>query len=258
MASTSVSFRNSSGFTLAGRLDLPDAGEPDAWAIFCHCFTCNKNFKAAFHVGRALTERGFGLLRFDFPGTGESEGDLADATLSSNVDDVVRAAQFLASRGTPPALLIGHSLGGAAVIRAAPRIASTRAVVVLGTPAEPRELAPPLRRARDVARAEGSAEAEIAGRTVLLKQGFFDDLETSRLSDSLRALKVPLLILHSPADEVCPFENAERLFREAPPPRSLISLPGADHLLSRREDAAYAGSLVAAWAGPLVRRPSSP
>jgi putative redox protein len=247
LRSTAVSFRNAKGLKLAGRIDLPAAGEPVGWALFAHCFTCNKNFKAAFHLSRTLTQEGFGVLRFDFPGLGESEGDIADTTLSDNVADVVTAAEFLALRGQGPDLLIGHSMGGAAVIRAAPRIASAKAVVTLAAPAEPGELPVPLREARAAARLHGEAEAVIAGRMVRLKREFFTDLESVPLADSIRALTLPLLILHSPIDEVAAFENAERIFREASPPKSLVSLDGADHLLSREEDAAYAARLISVW-----------
>lgn len=252
MRSTSVSFLNALGLRLAGRLDVPDDPRGGPGAIFCHCFTCNKNFKAAFHVARALTLEGFSVLRFDFPGLGESEGDFAEVTLSANVDDVLSAAAFLSARGVGPSLLIGHSMGGAAAILAASRISSVRAVAVLGAPAEPRELSAPLALARQKAEVDGAGEALIAGRSVRLRRRFFEDLERTSLAEAIRTLPVPLLILHSPDDEISPFENAGRILREAGPSGSFISLIGCDHLLSRSQDASYAGRLIAAWCSPFV------
>jgi uncharacterized OsmC-like protein/alpha/beta superfamily hydrolase len=243
-----LDIRNAEGQRLAARLELPLDEAPEAWALFAHCFTCGKDIKAAYHISKALAARGIAVLRFDFTGLGESEGEFAATTFSSNVDDLVAAAGYLESHHQAPALLIGHSLGGAAVLQAAARIPSARAVAVIGAPAEPTHLARHLGAARERIQRQGEAEVELAGKTVRLRTEFLEDLEKHRMEATIRGLHRPLLILHAPQDEVVGIDNAGQIFQAARHPKSFISLDAADHLLSRTADARYAGAVIAAWA----------
>lgn len=243
-----VSFLSSEGLALSGRLELPERGEPAVCAIFVHCFHCNKNFKAAYFLSRALTGQGLGVLRFDFPGLGESAGDFADTRLSANAADVVAASRFLTSRIARPQLLVGHSMGGAAAILAAAELPQVRAVATVAAPFDPRRLPPELARARPVAAAQGEAEVEIAGAVARLRRTFFEDMEGVRLEPAIRALSRPLLVFHSPQDEVVDVEDGERIFEAARQPKSFFCLEGADHLLSREADTAYVGAAIGAWA----------
>ncbi len=242
-----LTFRGAAGADLSARLDLPDGEQPRAYALFAHCFTCNKNYKAIAGISHALARTGIGVLRFDFTGLGESEGDFADTNFSSNVEDLVAAADFLRDEYEAPGLLIGHSLGGAAVLQGAARIPSSRAVVTLAAPSDPSYLVRSLGRAAQTIEARGEAEVTIGGQTFKIKKQFLDDLEHVAMQETIRALNRALLILHSPADEVVDIESAARIFQAARYPNSFISLDGADHLLSERGDAEYAASLIAAW-----------
>ena len=243
-----LEFKNKDGHTLSARLDLPVDGKPAAFALFAHCFTCSKNIKAIAHISRALTREGLAVLRFDFTGLGESEGDFADTNFSSNVDDLIVAADFLKSDYQAPKILIGHSLGGAAVIQAAGRIPSSKAVVTIAAPADPRHLAHALGSATQTIRSHGEAEVRLAGRTFKLKKQFLDDLQFVNMQESLKKLNKALLILHSPIDETVAIENAAQIFQAARHPKSFVSLDKADHLLSNPQDSLYAGSVIAAWA----------
>jgi uncharacterized OsmC-like protein/alpha/beta superfamily hydrolase len=243
-----LEFKNKDGQTLAARLDLPVDGKPAAFALFAHCFTCSKNTKAIAHISRALTREGIAVLRFDFTGLGESEGDFADTNFSSNVDDLVIAAEFLKSDYQAPKIIIGHSLGGAAVIQAAGRIPSSKAVVTIAAPADPRHLTHALGSALQTIQRHGEAEVNLAGRTIKIKKQFLDDLQFIHLKETLKNLNKALLILHSPVDETVAIENAAQIFQAARHPKSFVSLDKADHLLSNPEDSLYAGSVIAAWA----------
>jgi len=243
-----IEFRNAEGQRLAARLELPADEAPEAWALFAHCFTCGKDIKAAYHIAKALAARGIAVLRFDFTGLGESEGDFAATTFSSNVEDLVAAADHMAQHFRGPALLIGHSLGGAAVIQAARRIDAVRAVAVIGAPSDPRHLARTLGPAGERIRERGEAEVQLAGRTVRLQRRFLEDLDTQRMDAALKALDRALLVLHAPRDEVVGVDHAARIFQTARHPKSFVSLDDADHLLSRPADARYAGAVIAAWA----------
>lgn len=236
-------------------LELPVDEAPDAYALFAHCFTCSKNFKAATHISRALAAEGFGVLRFDFTGLGESEGDFADTSFSSNVDDVVAAAAFLDHEYDAPALLVGHSLGGAAVLQAAGRIAPVRAVATIGAPCEPSHVTNLFAGATDEIEERGEVEVSIAGRRFKIKKQFIDDLETTRMQEIIRGLGRALMILHSPVDDIVGIDNAASIFAAARHPKSFVSLDRADHLLSEQRDSRYVGRVIAAWARKYIDAP---
>jgi putative redox protein len=243
------------GHNLSARLDLPVDGSPVAYAIFAHCFTCTKDFKAAYHISRTLTRERIAVLRFDFTGLGESGGDFADTSLSSNVEDLVAAADFLASRYEAPKLLIGHSLGAAAALMAAAAIPSSTAVVVIAAPADPRHVSKTLGPAVETIVSRGVADVRIDGRTFTLRRKFLDDLGRVKPEAVLQNLNRALLILHSPVDRVVGIENAARLFQMARHPKSFVSLDQADHLLSNAADSRYAGAVIAAWAKRYITAP---
>jgi putative redox protein len=236
-----------SGATLAARLDRP-TGRARATALFAHCFTCSKDLAAVSRIGRALAARGIALLRFDFTGLGHSEGEFASTNFSSNVEDLVRVAHALRERGTPADLLIGHSLGGAAVLAAAARIEEARAIVTLGAPADPAHVKKLLASAEATIHAEGYAVVDLAGRKFTIRRQLLEDLEGQRLEQAVATLRRPLLVMHAPTDTTVGIENASRIFLAARHPKSFVSLDTADHLLTRREDATYAAEVIAAWA----------
>jgi len=244
-----LSIPNASGQKLGARLDQPEPGSPAAYALFAHCFTCNKNYKAIGHISQALTEAGIAVLRFDFTGLGESEGDFADTNFSSNVDDLVAAAEFLEAEFAAPRLLVGHSLGGAAILQAAGRIPSVQALVTINAPCDPAHVTRHMGDAPEIVEAEGEAEVTLAGRSFKIKKQFLEDLEQTRMQETIRALDQPLLIFHAPLDDIVGLENASAIFEAAKHPKSFISLDQADHLLSNEADARYAGALIAVWAG---------
>jgi uncharacterized OsmC-like protein/alpha/beta superfamily hydrolase len=241
-------FQNAEGRWLAARLDLPIDEKPHAYAIFAHCFTCTKNINAIVNISRALTGQGIAVLRFDFTGLGESEGNFAETSFSTNVSDLVLAAEFLTKNFEAPALLIGHSLGGAAVLQAASSIPSVRAVATIGAPAHASDVLKHLGNSLQVLKEGGEAAVDIGGRPFTIKHQFVDDLQRDGLEESIHGLRKPLLIFHSPVDEIVSIDNAAEIFRAARHPKSFISLDHADHLLSKREDSLYAGSVLAAWA----------
>jgi len=247
-----LEFKNKEGQTLSARLDLPVDGKPMAYALFAHCFTCSKNIKAIAHISRALTREGLAVLRFDFTGLGESEGDFGDTNFSSNVDDLIVAADFLKSIYQAPEILIGHSFGGAAVLQAAGRIPSSKAVVTIAAPSEPQHVTRALGSAAASIQNQGQADVTLAGRTFTLKKQFLDDLDFVNMAETLKNLDRALLVLHSPIDETVGIENAGQIFQAARHPKSFISLDTADHLLTNSEDSLYAGSVIAAWARKYV------
>lgn len=253
-----IDFPNDDGEHLSARLELP-LEPPRAFAIFAHCFTCSKDVAAATRISRALCERGIAVLRFDFTGLGNSEGDFANTNFSSNVDDLVAAARFLRENYQPAQLLIGHSLGGAAVLAAGGRIEEVRALVTIGAPSEPDHVLHLLEADLDSIERDGQADVTLAGRTFRIQKQFVEDVEERRLRDSIRGLAKPLLILHSPQDEVVGIDQARRIYEAAVHPKSFVSLDGADHLLSRREDSEYVAVTIAAWASrylPLKEAPT--
>jgi len=250
-----LEFKNREGHTLSARLDLPVDGQAMAYALFAHCFTCSKNIKAIAHISRALTREGLAVLRFDFTGLGESEGDFSETNFSSNVDDLIVAADFLKSNYRAPEILIGHSFGGAAVVQAAARIPSSRAVVTIAAPSDPQHLTRTLGSTAASIQKEGQADVTLAGRTFTLKKQFLDDLDFVNMSETLKNLNRALLILHSPIDETVGIENAAQIFQAARHPKSFVSLDTADHLLTNAEDSRYTGAVIAAWARRYVGVP---
>ena len=253
MAYQKVSFTNQNGAKIGARLDQPE-GEPQAYALFAHCFTCNKNLNAVRNISGALTAAGIAVLRFDFTGLGESEGDFADTNFSSNVDDLIQAADFLAQEYEAPQLMIGHSLGGAAVLQAAGRVDSVQAVATIGAPCNPAHVTHLLQSALEEIESTGVAEVLLAGRPFTIKKQFLDDLAEQKMNAVIRGLKKPLLVCHSPIDNTVGVENAAHIFTNALHPKSFLSLDNADHLLMRESDATYAGQVIAAWAGRYVNR----
>ena len=247
MKKINVKFDNEAGDTLAGIIDMP-TGDPRAFALFAHCFTCSKNLRAATNISRSLTEAGFAVLRFDFTGLGQSDGEFADTSFSSNLADLLAATRFLDTEYEAPALLLGHSLGGTAVLQAAHRIPSAVAVASIGSPADPGHVAKLLAPARDALQADGVAEVDLGGRPFTIRPQFLDDLETHPMPESLGQLRKAVMILHAPLDDTVELENASMLFAAAKHPKSFVSLDRADHLLSRDEDSRYAGSVIATWA----------
>ena len=247
MQNLRVEFPNAAGETLSGILSLP-VTTPRAYALFAHCFTCSKNLKAATNISRSLTKAGLAVLRFDFTGLGDSEGDFADTNFSSNVGDLIAAARYLEQERAAPAVLVGHSLGGTAVLRAAKEIPSAVAIATIGSPAEPAHMAHLLGESRAELEAEGLAEVTLGGRPFTIKRQFLDDIEGQRLAESVASLRKALLIMHAPLDDTVEIANASALFAAAKHPKSFISLDEADHLLSRNEDSEYAGHVLAAWA----------
>ena len=255
MKTKPVRFINRVGYTLAGLLDTPDDREPDAVAILAHCFTCGKDLKPFVNIDRELTAAGIGVLRFDFSGLGGSEGDFTQSDLSSNGTDLLDAAAFLDENYDAPRLLIGHSMGGAAVLRVAAQIPSVRAVVTIAAPAEANHLGEKLGRAREEARKRGDAQVSIGGQNFTLRREFFDDLERAGMRSYISELNKPLLILHSPADRTVEVENAGAIFQAASHPKSFVSLGKADHLMLDERDARYAGRVIAAWASHYLQAP---
>lgn len=242
-------FTNKDGKRLAARLDLPLDEKPTAFALFAHCFTCTKNFNAILNINRALALHGIAVLRFDFTGLGESEGDFADTNFSTNVADLVSAAQFLAKTYEAPRLLIGHSLGGAAVIQAALKIDSVEAVSTIAAPAELGGLLSFMDRAsHEKLENLGETSIDVGGKSFRIRRQFLDSLRLENMNESIRNLRRPLLIFHSPVDRIVSIDQAAKIFTAARHPKSFISLDKADHLLSRREDSLYAGQVLAAWA----------
>ena len=238
---------------LAGILDLPDT-QPAAYALFAHCFTCSKNLKAANHLSRAMVTAGLAVLRFDFTGLGQSEGEFGDTTFSSNVSDLVAAARFLKRDYAAPRLLIGHSLGGTAVLQAADEIPSAVAVATIGSPATPVHVGHMFEDARAELEASGEAEVTLGGRPFRMKQRFLDDLEQHGLPEALGSLRKALLIMHAPLDDVVGIDNASDLFRHAKHPKSFLSLDKADHLLSREQDFTLCRRSARGLGAPLLAR----
>lgn len=241
-----VTFTGGSGTPLAGIIEMPDEGEPRAWALFAHCFTCGKDVLAASRIARRLAELGCAVLRFDFTGLGDSEGNFADTNFSSNIRDLLSAADFLHREHHPVDLLIGHSLGGAAVLAAAAQIEEARAIVTIAAPADPDHVIKQFACALDTIESQGEAEVDLAGRPFTIKQQLVEDLE-SHGGDYIRELGRPLLIYHSPIDQTVHIDEAAAIYSRARHPKSFISLDDADHLLSRREDADYVAETLVAW-----------
>lgn len=243
---TTIRFPNASGQQLSARLQRPD-GTPRGWCILAHCFTCSKDLKPLGYISAAFLAHGVGVLRFDFTGLGQSEGQFEDTNFSSNLEDLLAAAEFLRAHEVGPLLLVGHSLGGAAALAVAHRIPEVVAVATIGAPSDPEHVVRHLEEHRHEIESRGEAEVEIAGRSFRIRRQLLDDLAAHTLEEHIENLGRPLLVLHSPADEVVSIENGQRIFERARYPKSFVSLDGADHLLLDARDSRYVGALLASW-----------
>lgn len=248
MKSKKLEFPGSVGDTLSAKIDFPDEGEPEAFVLFAHCFTCSKNLKAVGNIARSLNEEGFAVFRFDFTGLGESEGDFANTNFSSNIEDLIAAATYMSEEYRSPEILVGHSLGGAAVLQAAHKIESCKAVATIGAPSNPEHVKKNFAPKLDEIEEKGEAEVTLAGRTFKIKKQFLDDLERSNMNNRIENLDRALVIFHSPIDNTVGIDNAAEIFVQAKHPKSFISLDNADHLLRKEEDSKYVGSMLATWA----------
>jgi uncharacterized OsmC-like protein/alpha/beta superfamily hydrolase len=246
--SEKITFPNAAGELLAARLDLP-AAEPRACALFAHCFTCSKDVFAASRISRALADCGFAVLRFDFTGLGASEGEFANTNFSSNIEDLVAAADYLRQHRAAPRLLIGHSLGGAAMLAAAERVPEAAAVATIGAPFDPAHVAHLFASAEAEIDRRGEAEVVLGGRSFRVKRQFLADIGAHPLGERIARLDKALMVFHAPRDETVGIDNAGHIFTAARHPKSFVSLDDADHLLSRRTDAVYVAEVLAAWAG---------
>ncbi len=255
MASQKIIFQNMDGENLAARLELPVSQHPHTFALFAHCFTCNKNLTAVRNIGRALNRAGIAVLRFDFTGLGESEGDFADTNFSSNVSDLIAASLFLEKEYQAPEILIGHSLGGAAVIAAAKKIASVKAVATIGAPADPAHVSHIFTGSIEEIEKSGVAEVSIGGRPFTVKKQFLDDIRSNVQGEGLHSLGKALLVMHSPQDLTVEIGQAAKIYGAARHPKSFVTLDGADHLLSNKEDSFYAGEVIATWAKRYIDLP---
>ena len=250
-----ISFENTLGHNLAALLDLPVDDDPIAYALFAHCFTCSKDYKGVARVSRALAAEGVAVLRFDFTGLGESEGEFADTTFSSNISDLVAAADYMGRELEAPKILIGHSLGGAAVLQAAAQIPSATAVATIAAPSSTDHLVGMIRSNHAEIESAGEAEVQIAGRTFKIRKEFVDDLSAVKMYDAIAGLDRALMVFHSPADTIVGIVHGQQIFEAANDPKSFISLEKADHLLSAADDARYVGAMIASWARRFIGRP---
>jgi uncharacterized OsmC-like protein/pimeloyl-ACP methyl ester carboxylesterase len=257
MRTERLEFTGSLGSSLAGRLELP-AHTPRAFALFAHCFTCGKDVLAASRVARALTDHGIAVLRFDFTGLGGSDGDFENTNFSSNVADLLEAADHLRENYTAPSILIGHSLGGAAVIAAAEHLPEVRAVVTIGAPADTGHVQGLLVGSRDEIEEDGEAEVSLAGRSFRIRRQFLDDIAEQPQAKRIEDLDAALLVMHSPTDKVVGVDQARKIFQQARHPKSFVALDGADHLLTRAIDAAFVASMVSVWADRYVSEDAAP
>lgn len=255
MNSKNIYFSNHRGERLAATLDLPEDESPISYALFAHCFTCTKSIKAAVNIAAALNREKIAVLRFDFTGLGQSEGTFADTNFSTNVADLILASEYLAREFQPPQIIIGHSLGGAAVIQAAEKIPSLRAVVTIAAPHDPGHVAHHFENMRQQIKEHGSAEVILAGRKFTIKRQFLEDLEMQKLDTHIKSLKTALMVMHSARDTTVSIENAANIYKAAKHPKSFISLDDADHLLLKEEDSLYVGMMIAAWSHRYIDTP---
>ncbi len=252
MPVTTVKFENQSGEALSGRLTVPDTRAPHAFALFAHCFTCTKNFTATRNIAKALADQGIATLVFDFTGLGSSDGDFADSNFSTNVLDLVAAADYLKDHHQAPKLLVGHSLGGTAVLKAAAHIPSAVAVATLGSPSHAAHVEHLVASKSEEIERDGEAEVLLAGRPFKIRKQFLDDIRSHPILDDVASLRKALLVMHAPLDDTVTMDNATDIFVKAKHPKSFVSLDDADHLLSNMEHSSYAGRVIAAWAEKYV------
>lgn len=248
-----LTFKNSRGVNLSAILELPDDRSVAFYAVFSHCFTCNKGLPIVRNISKALGKNGIATLRYDMTGLGDSEGKFVDTNFSTAVEDIISSATFLKENFQAPAILIGHSLGGAASLHAASKLPSIVAVATIGAPSDPFHVTKLFESRLAVINQVGFAEVQIGGRTFRIKRQFVDDIRTVPQQNAIRNLGKAVLLLHSPADTIVDIENAGHIYRSAKHPKSFISLDGADHLLINKEDAAYAGQIIADWAKRYIK-----
>ena len=248
MLTEKISFENQNHETLSGYIDWPSSKQYNSFALFAHCFTCNKDLSAIKHISNALTQNNIAVLRFDFTGLGTSEGDFSDSNFASNIQDLVYAAKFLENNYVSPQLIIGHSLGGAASIFAANKIHSIQTVATIGAPHSPEHVSHLFNNNIEQIKSEGSAKVNIGGRPFVIKSQFIDDINSHTMNSELESLNASLLILHSPDDSIVEISNARSLYENAVHPKSFISLQDADHLLSKSKDSIYVGEVISSWA----------
>lgn len=243
-----IKFTNRQGLELAGNLDLPVSGPPRAFALFAHCFSCTRRIRAAFYISRAMAAQGIAVLRFDFTGLGESDGNFADSNFSANIDDLLSAADWLTENYRAPELLVGHSLGGTAVLAAAMQLESCRAVVTINAPAEAKHVLHHMQDELAMIERDGSARVNLGGRPFRITREFIEDIRSQEILPQLALMKPSLLVMHTPVDNIVSIDNAQAIFIAAKHPKSFISLNQADHLLSNSRDAQYAGQVIVSWA----------
>lgn len=246
-----LSFIGSGGETLDASLDKPK-GEPRAYALFAHCFTCTKDIFAASRISKTLQDNGIAVLRFDFTGLGTSEGDFANTNFSSNTVDLIKAADFMRAELKAPSIVIGHSLGGSAVLASASQIPEAKAIVTIGSPADVAHVAHHFESDREKIMEEGEAEVHLVGRPFKIKKQFIEDIEGTKIKDAVVNLKKALLIMHAPKDNTVGIENAAEIFGWAKHPKSYVSLDDADHIISRKQDAEYAANVISAWSSKYI------
>lgn len=246
MASEKVEFKGATGETLSGVLERP-SGEVKAWAVFAHCFTCSKTGLAASRIARGLASNGIGTLRFDFTGLGESDGDFSDTGFSTNVADLVRAVEWMGEKGRQAQLMVGHSLGGAATVVAATQLPSVKAVVTIGAPSDADHVVDQFSQHVPEIEAKGQAVVDLAGRPFTLRKSFIDDVKGARVRDAAAALQRPLMVMHSPIDNVVGIDNANGLFVSAKHPKSFVSLDNAGHLLTKQVETDFAVEVIVGW-----------
>ena len=256
MRTETLRFPGAQGAELAARVNLPVGRKPRGWALFAHCFTCSKDLKAVDNISLALNREGVAVFRFDFTGLGQSGGEFADTDFSSNVEDLVAAARFMETEYDAPHILVGHSLGGSAVLAAAAEMPSVEAVATIGAPFDPAHVKHLFTGALDEIESRGVAEVELAGRRFKVRKEFLENLEAQRARKTIASLGRPLLVFHSPVDGIVGIENARLIYEAAKHPKSFVSLDTADHLLTEAEDSRYVGSVLASWASRYALRPA--
>lgn len=255
MAASKIYFNNDAGHALSGRLELPENGIAHHFAVFAHCFTCSKNLLASRAISKALTASGFGVLSFDFTGLGDSEGDFEHTNFSGNVDDIIVAINYLTTNHKAPGLLVGHSLGGAAVIHAAAKAPSIQAIATIGAPSDTIHVQHLFKEELTTILEKGEANVTLSGRDFKITSQFVQDLNEQKITETLNKLRKPLLILHAPQDTTVSINHAEKLYKAAMHPKSFVSLDGADHLLMNKQDAHYVANMIAAWASRYIPAP---
>jgi len=255
--SEKVTFLGGTGERLAARLDLP-AGPPRAYALFAHCFTCSKDLRAVGRLAGGLTSHGIAVLRFDFTGLGSSDGEFANTNFTSNIDDLVAAADWLREHHQAPQILIGHSLGGAAVLAGAHRVPECKAVATIGAPYDPEHVTAHFGDEIHKIINTGSAEVNVGGRPFVIERHFVEDISAHNMHQAIRKLGRALIIFHAPHDETVGIENAEKIFKAAIHPKSFVSMDDADHLMHNPDDATYVSGVIAAWSDSYIDAPKAP